>query len=409
MSASRLYRTLKPAAEVFNFDVDGSRLYGDNSISSIVIHRGKTPAAGVAPSTCEVSTTSLASVRTGKSCSLHLTAHGASLVAGLTGADPAAITQRFNGRIGRQSVEDTGRRQLTTFSAASWTAQLSGDSTPQASTAGENIGVVIGRIMSPASLGLAQPVRMAPPEQYGTIWTPAAGSYSDLIGKYTDDLGIIVRDTRAGGTQILTHKFRRDRAAANMAAAVPLTRSQAISPAAWEQGNEAQPRNYRVSYTNGGNTTTTATYGDPGNPAVEVVDVDMTHAKFATDTSQPDSEGYALRSRDWVSSYRIPSVTVDLLYLMTSLAPIHQRQAAWLLGMEAGDAVYLSGDWYTQLRGIQYAESITETITPTAWTLDFALTPAHAAVGEISPVVPARTWESLTGTWNEETRTWNES
>ena len=407
--SSRLYRVLKPTAELFSFDVDGARLYGDTGIRSIAIHRGQTPAAGVAPSTCEIATVAFASVRTGKSCSVHLTDHGASIMAGLTGANPATIAQRFNGRIGRQTVDDTGKRQLTTFSAASWTAQLPGNSTPQSTVAGENIGVVIGRIMAPASLGLPEPVRMAPAEQYGTVWTPAAGKYSDLIGKYTDDLGVIVRDTRAGGSQILTHKFRRDRAAANMAAAVPLTRSQAISPAKWEQGNEVQPRNYKVSYTNASNTTTTATYGDPGNPAVEVVDVDMKHAKFATDTSQPDSEGFARRSRDWVSSYRIPSVTVDLLHLVSSPAPIHQRQAAWLLGMEAGDAVYLSGDWYTQLRGIQYAEAITERITPTAWTIEFSLTPAHAAVGEISPAVPARTWESLTGTWDAEPRTWNES
>lgn len=409
MKPSRLYKQLRPTAELFEFTVDGARLHGDASIHSMTINRGKQgPGGGVHPSTLEVSTSAFASIRTARSCGARLTTYGAQLVAGLVGADPVKIQDRFAGRIGRQSVEDTGKRQRTTFLAASWTAQLARDQTVYAPASGQAVGSVIQGLMTPPKLGLPVPVTMAAPGQYGTVWeVPTPGRYSDLIGSYTDELGLLVRDTRAGGSQILTHRFRQDRAIEGLTNVVPLTRSQAISPATWEQANDAQPRNYRLSYVNSGNTITTAIYGNPDDLTAEIVEVDMSHIRFV-DTTQPSMEAYARRARDWVSSYSIPSITIDLLYLLNSPITVHRLQAAKLLSMEVGDPLYFSGDWYTQLRGIQYAEAITESIGPEGWTLQLSLTPSHAAVGEISPPVPARTWESLTGTWDEQTpRTWN--
>lgn len=410
MKPSRLYQQLDPTAELFEFTVGGARLHGDASLHAVTITRGKSsPGGGVHPSTCEVSTAAFASVRTAQSCAVQLSDYGAGHVAALAGTTADQIKARFSGRIGRQVVEDTGKRQRTTFLAASWSAQLRRDQTVYAPAAGQPVGDVIQALMTPPKLALPVPVTMATPAQYGTVWkVPAPGTFSDLIGDYTTALGVLVRDTRAGGSQVLTHRFRQDRAIAALPDAAPLTRSHAISPATWEQANDQQPRNYRLSYTNSGNTTTTAIYGDPADTTAEIVEVDMTHIRFS-DTTQPTMEAYARRARDWVSSYTIPSVTVDLLHLINSPKPVHRLQAARLLALEAGDPVYFSGDWYTQLRGIQYAEQIVESIGPDGWTLELSLIPSHAAVGEVSPVVPARTWESATGTWNDETRTWNES
>lgn len=408
MSAPRLYRKLKPTSPVFEFTVaDGTRLT-DGQIASITIKRGKTGrGGGIHPATAEVSTSVFGAVRTGLTCGVSLTTYGAAHVAGLSGANSAAITARFSGRIGRQTVADTGKTQQTTFLAASWSAQLPRDKTIQTVRAGESVHAVIQRIMTPPKLALPLPVRMAAIAQHGTVFTaPEPGTYSDLIDRYTTDLGILVRETRIGGRQIMTHGFRRDRALASLPTTPTLTRSQALSPATWEQANDVQPRNYRLTYVNAANTVVGSTYGDADSTTSEVADVDMSHIKFATDITQPTMEAYGRRAGDWQSSYAIPSITVDLLALLTSPYSMHRAQAARLLSMEHGDAVYLSGDWYGQLQGIHYAEQLDETITPNSWSMEIALVPAHVAIGEISPAVPPRTWEAANNTWGEETRTW---
>lgn len=405
----RLYRTLRPTAPLFEFTVtDGTRLTDEN-LQSITIKRGKANrGGGVHPSTAEVATNVFGSVRTGLSCTVALTPEGVARLTGLTGAG-TGIRTRFSGRIGRQTVEDTAGHRQTTFLAASWSAQLLRDQTVHTIRAALSASVhsAIIQLMTPPGLPLAAPVRMAPVEQHGTVHTaPEPGTYSDLIGKFTTDLGILVRETRDGNRQILTHALRRDRALAAMATAPTLTRSQVLSPATWEQANDSMPRNYRVLYMDAANTLVTATYGNPDSPATERVDVDMSHIKFATDTSQPAMEGFGRRAADWQSSYAVPSITVDLLALVSSPYQMHRAQAARLLSMEVGDPVYLSGDWYAQLQGIHYAEALNETITPDSWTMELALIPAHVAVGEVSPPVPARTWEAAANPWSADTRTW---
>jgi len=407
---TRLYRKLKPAAPLFSFATNDGTSWNDHTIRSATINRGHSGrGGGVFPSTLELEVSSSNSVRTGKHCTLVLTGSGADLVAAATGATAATIQRRFTGRIGRQSIDDRGiiRHRSTRFMAASWTAQLPRDHTIQTIPAGQSVHAIINQLMTPRRLeGRITPVRMADIPQHGTVHTaPAPGTYSDLIGKYTTDLGILVRDTRTGASQILTHKFRRDRAVAGMASAIPLTRSQVLAPARWEQSNDMIPRNFRLTYVNASNVLVGSTYGEADSTIPETVAVDMSHVKF-TDTSQPTMEAYAQRAQDWQSSYAVPSVTVDLLALITSPHETHRRQAGQLLSLEAGDPVYLSGDWYSQLQGIHYAEGIREHISPDAWELELSLVPAHVAVGEISPPVPARTWESAQHAWNTDPRTW---
>lgn len=404
----RLYRSLKPSAPLFEFSVDDGTVLTDDQLRSITIKRGKTGAGGgVHPSTAEVAIAGFGSVRTGLNCSLKLTGAGAALVADLGRGTAANIAPRFTGRIGRQLVDDTGSSSDTTFLAASWTAQLPGDGTAPAITKGLAVATAITRLMTPPTLPLSAPVRMADHAAHGTVYLPPepGSTYADLIGKYTTDLGILVRETRLGGRQILTHQFRRDRAQFTMAGAPTLTRSQALSPARWEQGNETMPRNHRLLYVNSADELVARTYGDPDSTTTERVDVDMSHIKFADDT-QASMEAYARRAADWTSSYSIPSITIDLLLLLTSPHAMHRAQAGRLLSMEVGDPMFLSEDWHPQLQGIHYAEALNETITPDSWTLELGLVPAHAAIGEISPAVPARTWEAANHPWSADPRTW---
>lgn len=404
----RLYRSLKPSAPLFEFSVDDGTLITDDGLRSITIKRGKSGrGGGVHPATAEVMITGFGSVRSGRSCAVSLTSAGAALVAGLSGAGAAGIAPRFTGRIGRQNVEDDGKHPATSFLAASWSAQLAGDQRVHQLPKGMITSSAIGQLMTAPKLGLAAPVRMAATAPFGWLMVPQEGTYSELIGKFTTDLGILVRDTRSGGRQIMNHRFRQDRAISTLPSAPTLTRSQALSPASWEQANELQPRNYRLLYTDTANAVKAQIYGDTESTTAEVVDLDMSHIKWTTDVTQPTMEAFGRRAADWVSSYSIPSITVDLLLLITSPHAMHRAQAARLLAMEVGDPVYLSGDWYGQLQGIHYAEALNETITPDAWTVELSLVPSHVAVGEVSPAVPARTWEAASNSWNSEPRTWN--
>lgn len=407
---SRLYRKLNPTASLFRFNTSGGLLLGDESIQSIAINRGQdSPGGGVHPSTLEVAVNGLyTTIRNGESCELALTGYGSELIAGLIGADASIIQPRFTGRIGQQEIEDRGRSQTTTYLGSSLSAQYPALSTKHTATKGEAVTDVIKRLMTPVAVPSPTPVNMATPGTYGTVWTVPTepGTYSDLITQYTEDLGILVRETRSGTPQILNHKQRHDSAIAGLANSIPLTRSQAISPATWKQSNDTRPRNYRLIYTGSGGGQVSAIYGDPADTAAEVVDLDMTHIQFL-DPVQAEREAFARRARDWVSSYSIPSITIDLLYLISSPFEYHRLQAAKLLQMQVGDPLYFSNDWINQLRGIQYSTGITESISPDSWTFEISLAPSHVVTGEISPDIPARAWESATYPWADETRSWD--
>lgn len=400
----RLYRKLKPTAPIFEFTY-GSTVLTDDVIRSITIHRG---GDGVTPSTAEVATVAFASVASGENCMVQLSTYGASLVAGLTSANANVIKPRFSGRIGKQYVDDTGKKQTTTFLAASLSAQHPALKKGYTFTKGSFVNILLRAIMTPAAVSSPTVSFSDVNEAYGRVWTAITepASYSDLVGRFTTDLGIIARALRSGAVHLMTHNIRNSRAIANLSIVVPLARSQALSPARWEQNNETRPRNYRLKYINAAGTLVEELYGDTSDTLAEVVELDMSHVQF-NDVTQPQQEAFARRAREWLTAYAVPSVTVDLLYLISSPNTFHKMQAAKLLAMEVNDPVHFSGDWHPNLRGIHYAEEITETITPTSWELELKLLPSQEVTGYSSPDIPARVWDQATYAWNAETRTWN--
>lgn len=406
----RLYRKLKPAASLFRFSTSGGLLLGDDNIESVTITRGQDgPGGGVHPSAVEVRTTGLyTTIRGGESCEVALSGYGADLIGGLVGISGPVIQPRFNGRVGVQSIEDRGRSATTTYMGASLTAQFNALRTKHTVAKGEAVTDVIKRLMTPAAVPSPTPVNMAAPGTYGTVWEPPTepGTYSELIARYTEEIGVLVRDTRAGTPQILNHKYRQDTAIANIGNSIPLTRSQAITPATYEQSNDTRPRNYRLMYTAAGGAVVSAIYGDATDLAAEIVELDLTHIQFL-DPVQAEREAFARRARDWISAYSIPSINVDLIYLITSPFEYHRLQAAKLLAMQVGDALYFSNDWINQIRGIQYVTGVTEAITPNGWTLNISLAPSHVVTGEVSPNIPARVWNSAVYPWQDETREWD--
>lgn len=403
----RLYRKLTPDQPLFRFTTEQGTDLRDGALTGLTIKRGNgSPGGGIAPSTLEAGLTGFAAIQSGNHCTLSLTSYGAQLLADRVGASASSIQPRFTGRVGKQTVDDRGRRQRTTMYAASWTAQLGQVAKSYTPTVGENIATVISELMtSPALPRLNGPIRMATPDQYGTVHQQEDEQTYSNIGKWTSDLGLLVRDHRAGTQQLMTHAQRWDDALERMDYWLPVIRSQALAPSSWEQSSTTIPRNQRLTWGSGAGNNS-ATWGDVDDPKAVVVDHDLTHARFNNE-DQVRAEGYRLRALEWESAYSIPSVEIDLIQLITSAKQYDRDQAARLLTMNIGDPIYLSGDWHHQLAGIHFATGITEKITGAGWTLSLSLAPSHLVVGSVSPAVPARVWDSAQYPWSDETRTWN--
>src|SRR5690606_8168113 len=117
-------------------------------------------------------------------------------------------------------------------------------------------------------------------------------------------------------------------------------------------------------------------------------------------TSALDMRFESLVNQNWNRLFRLPSIEVDLLYLLSSGRPYHVQQAGMLLALNAGDPIGLSGDWQPSLRGIHVVTGIDETINNNEWTLKLSLIPHATVFGSASPAVPALVWDSATYAWD---------
>lgn len=418
---SRLYRKLRAcgitAASIFTVYLGGQGLLQSNEITSITIHRGKSQrGGGVDPSTIEVGTTrppvqeasaKLITAELSDMAATELAAH-LSDMSSVTAED---LKTRFHGRIGKVSVEDEAKRRLTTYMGASWITMLNYVGRKITPAKDQTLFSVIGNLGnyldSPYGIEF---LWRGTPDKLAAAQDPVR--WSDGIGKYATDVGILVRANRNGKYEVQTIGYRKELADTLLPIRPPLTRSQAISPASWEQPNESV--GVEITYF-----AVNAATGAPLQQLVgteggverirEPLEIDW---KYVATT--PNGELYRealgqVQERNPIN-YGIPSITIDLLYLLTSDKPYHRWQAAHLLAMEVGDPVFFSGDWPGLVNGVQYAEGITETITPDKWELTLTLLSYQQVTGWApSPTVPALVWESANYPWDNETRKWDEA
>lgn len=381
----------------------------DKDIHSVAIHRGKSGrGGGVHPSTLEVSLKGqYSSAVTGSNVRFFLRDAPAAAIASRAGVTADAIKMRFTGRMSQTEVEDDGKRFTSTYRAASWINRLYRSPKHATPVAGHGVNRFLQELM-----GMAQPLAGINLSFHGDFDQIAATGapvlFKDAIDKYTQDIGILVRETRDGRSQVMTLPYRITHTAFRLENGVPLTRSQAVTPARWEQRNDwpAQTVQYKVANENGNVVTRSVSIASAETPLV--ASYDWSHIKATTDQLYYHAYGMVYETN--TRQFSIPSVTVDLLYLLSSSNPYHRMQAGRLLEMEAGDAVFFSGDWPAPVRGVHFAEGIKETITADAWTLNLELVPYAQAMGAApSPTVPARSWESATGPWSAESRAWNQA
>lgn len=408
----RLYRKLdwlpKP---LFVLQNNTSGTIYDDEIRSITINRGKSDnSGGVHPSTMEIQ---LANNKVGKAgditaLALNFGARNA-IVAKVGGseAESSYISWRFRGRLGVQSMEDTGKLPSNTMLCSSWSAQLSYSPDVHSVPSGTSTGTLLERILTPGYLAARIPVIKQ--GAYDNTFGDSTGRYSDLIAPFAQDVGILVRDTRAGQLEILPMVYRRDRALAGMANATSLTRSQALSPAKWVQPNETPAVEYRLTYRDAANVVKTIVTSPTGavTGTAPVEDLDWTHFRAYTDQWR---YVHAMRAAGFDDRFRLETVKVDLIHLLSSPWPYHWDQAVYLLKMQTGDPVYFGKDWPTVLQGVHFAEGIKEHIDSETWEITLSLIRFREITGEeASGMIPARVWDQAVYAWDTESRKWDES
>lgn len=414
---SRLWRKLGATAPLFRVWNQGVVDHDDHTIKSITINRGSSgPEGGVHPPTMTVEFTTLGYVNDERRIYVDLTPYGRYRMNQLTGASQDAILRRFYGRIGKQTVNDEALpngtiRQQTTYEAAGWEAQLPNFARKWNFTRDKRVSDLIMTLARPVAGYTEFPswFAPAPASQYGNVREDRTETetYSEAIGKWTTDIGLYVQTQRTGSLHILPHEYRWNRALSLMPYRVPLTRSQAVSPATWEQPSENIPRVHEARWYSGDGAQVLR-WGPPDyTDDYPVVDHDMRHVVWWNNDSQPRSAVQAFYRQNIVTHYSVPAVTFDLLMLATSPHKSHRDQAKQLLELEVGEAVYLSGDWFGQVSGVYFAVGVDESISPDGWDITLNLSPAHEVVGVFSPDVPAQTFESMRHPWNDAAGTWN--
>lgn len=417
---SRLWRKLgltEPLVRVWSED-DAELDLTDHNVKSVTISRGSgSPSFGPQPHTLEVSTSVPRGVRTGKRIHCDLSTSGAALVGSLISSSPELIAKRYFGRVGRQTIDDAGgfdgSKWQTTFYGASWQAQMNNTDAEINEVAGTQLKSFLQQLTAPLGVGLPwiPPSESPAPEtQYGSI--AASGdpvAYRDGMRRWATDLGTYVQNCRDGHDRFLPMQYRWDRAVSRLESglAIPLTRSQAVSPATWDQAQESMIRTHQVLWTGADGPESMVTGGDTDNPNRSVVLYDLRHARWSFNDYQPRHVAYAAANQERNTGYDLPSVTIDLLLLMTSPHEYHRHQARALLQMEMGDPVYLSHDWHPYLRGIHFATGIDESFSPNGWDITLSLAPSISTLGEWTPDIPPRVWDSARYPWNDETREWD--
>lgn len=413
---SRLQRVLDPivgiGTNIIGISATNVGTFNHSDIQSISITRGaNSKTAGYLPATVEATVVGRHDgFASGYPINVFLRDVHVDRLAAYVGVTAAEIRTRYIGRLGAVRVDDRGKRATTTIAAVSWMAQLAHSPAHITPAVGELLGPLLEKMTFQDD-----PVRgtdLIPRVNGAQLQHHAAGTpmlYPDALGELAEDIGIVMHEQRDGSTVAWGHKHREWWAFNNMADQWPLMRHQALAPAKYEQMGErpASPIDYTAHITDGTLVTRTV---DPPNYTGETV---MRESRDWERWRMGDGDNQLWRSA-WsdahshsISLYSLPTVSIDVLLLLKLGTEYARKIAGQILTLEAGEPVYLSGDWPERLRGVHFAEGIKETITPNEWRFDLSLIPHALGAGTPTPTVPPLAWDSFTTAWDAETRTWD--
>lgn len=407
----RLYRRLGDPTEALIEAtlLDAATTYLDGQTVSLDLTRGAAGdgSAGLSTNTATVTVGGEAPPpRHDDSLRVRLTDYGAALVADLAGNVTASQVQpRWFGRVGRQNVTDFGpARRETQIIAADWLTEVSRAAVAADTLDYPTVPVLVADALTRAQLPAGVPITLVldPPGSLsdGLVWNAALTmpvAWSDLTQTFLTDVGHCLYVRRDGSPAMTSLARLAERAAAWSAdTSEPLTRRQSMSPTQWEQptANPAVVKWTTLEPRPGGVTEVPHEFriGSGARPVQEdVIDLNAVEPfDYPSVTEAMHARGH--RAGSW--AYTVPTVSVDVLRLLSSAVPGDRRQAGQLLTLEPFDPIALSYDWPDPVIGLHHVTSISETITRDRWDITLGLAPTLHVTGEPSPAVPGRTWDT---------------
>lgn len=407
---SRLYRVLADCPKPI-FQVTAATRYSrtDDDLLSITIKHGQSDATGGVPvATAEVGFTGYVSPEVGELFKVELTDEAATYLSALTGA--AGIAPRYFGRSGIYSVDDTGKRVDSAVTASSWHSQLSNRGRLHTFARGTWVHEALTTLLTNPSLAQVPAVTRgtnAAREKFGQIHDVITDAkYSDVIGKITGDIGVLVRQRRNGALELTPLAQRRSDATTALATFPPIARSQVIAPTTWETDWENDPTNHRIITRDGSMGPVSLNFGNLAEPWRDNRETDLQYLYFVDD-DQWTTLGEAGRHSEYNGAYKLPQIKVNLLTLFKRGASYDLLIAGQLLSLQQGDPVSFSGDWYPHFQAVMFAEGIAETITPDEWSITLSLVPQARVTGELPTKPKPRIWDQANIEWDAAIGTWN--
>lgn len=415
----RLHRALSPAGEpIFKITTDIGT-FDDTDIQTLTITRGNSSAQpDISPNTMEFEMNGAPFIPRDSAMSLDLQPAFATKFAygAMTGSQ---ISARFKGRKAATEVtdsawhRDTGAEFNSKVTASSWTTVLKTGKRKTQPTVDGNIGSELAYMWRHPSIETLQPVNVAPLAEFDSVFaTEPAMTFTELSSKYGTDLGTYFQHERNGSVRILSIGHRHQMMLDRLNVEWPILRSQGLSPAKWSQQIESASVQYTVlrRTTSGGEDTQLWPLPDGVSPVLlEQEEIDILHVK---NTSAHENYRYLMNSLTMQSNVgrtELESVTFDLIMLLSSTKPADMHVAAQLLDLEAGDPVYLSGDWPDAVRAPYFANEISEKITPDSWEITLKLFHPRDVLGLFDSEIPAvkpRVWDSAITPWDTATGAW---
>lgn len=419
--ASYLWRALGATAPLFAVSSPSHGTWNDGQLVSLSISLGSS-LTGLSTSTANVDVRKELpqAPKSDQGIQIYLTTYGRDLLAALTGANPALITYMFTGRIASQTVTDHGARRTTSVTTQDWPALVSQLDVGAVATREEpNLAQLYRSLFTRAGIPYAPSL-----QQWGSTWHWVRWaeddttqmkliSTSDVLSRYTADVGNLILQRRDGTPVSYSHDHMRDKATLwRQHAPDPLQRSQVIAPVEWTQPATVPLRMTWQQMRSIGEhvvDTLTARVGDT-SMVTKGENLDMTHIWVYGDGGLYDAIIARLLTAA-ADSYRVEKVSVDVLALMRS--PANRAQVGQLLSISHGDALTLGHDWPDTVSGVYFVERIAHQITPSSWVITLDLMPVHHVTGTSRPTdIAGRTWDTAyyaSTLWDAPPTTWETS
>lgn len=416
----RLHRKLSPTGTPLFYMTTTGGNFNDNSIYSVTITRGEDSAQPRAtPSTMEVTVPGAIPSLRNSAVMLQLQQSFANKVATYSPTVTAStILRRFTGRFGSSKVEDVAYKSgvvenfTSTIICSSWSSLLNVAKRSNTAAKDYRTGSVLLTAISHPSLTSVIPGSYGDLADFDFVAVSDPQlTYSAAISKYGTDIGTLVSHWRAGTMRFDPIRRRVALLTSRVETEWPILRSQGISPATWEQPIENANKQYTIERRTADGTPYTQVWPLPSGSSpvlLEEETVDWLHIRPVTNNFNYYMD--AINKESNLPRTELQSLTIDLAHLLSSPKPYDQRIGAQLLALEAGDPIYLSGDWPQAIRTPYFANQIKETITPDGWEMTLSLYHPRDVLGLADaqiPTVPPRVWDSALTTWNTSPGTWN--